>query len=66
MNSSIDMIFEQKCHDAVKREVLSLSSDKEGRIFMFGSRAKGDYKRGSDIDIGFEGMDDEDFRKKSI
>ncbi|MDC7242227.1 MAG: nucleotidyltransferase domain-containing protein [Spirochaetales bacterium] len=62
MDSTINPLFEQKCYNAVKKEVLSLAENKEGRIFLFGSRAKGQITRGSDFDIGFEGFSDKEFR----
>lgn len=40
------------------KEILSKLISKEGvTVYLFGSRAKGEFKKGSDIDIAIEGAD---------
>ncbi len=55
--------YELKYLNIVKKKILELTEGSSARVFLFGSRARGDYKRGSDIDIGFDNIGIEDFRK---
>ena len=60
---SIETGYEKKYEAIIKSKVLELFRDTEAIIFLFGSRAKGDYKKGSDYDIGFESIDYDSFRR---
>jgi len=50
----------------VKGKILELFQTTDAKIFLFGSRARGDYKRGADFDIGIESIDFNTFRKLTI
>jgi predicted nucleotidyltransferase len=43
--------------------VLKATSDLNCTVFLFGSRARGVYRRSSDIDIGFSGLSEPQFTK---
>jgi len=58
--------YEAKYEELVKSKVLELFKDTAATVFLFGSRARGDYKRGSDYDIGIESLDYETFRRLKI
>ena len=58
--------FEQKYERMVKKKILDLFRNTNAIIFLFGSRSKGDYKKGSDYDIGVEAVNYETFRKLKI
>lgn len=47
-------------NDASYEEMISLfkSFDSLDKVYIFGSRARGDYKEGSDIDLAIESKDD--------
>ena len=49
--------------DQVRELVLRATSDLDCNIFLFGSRARGEHRRSSDIDIGFSGLNDALFTK---
>lgn len=66
MDYSINKQFDEKCLNSVKQEMLRLVDGYDGRVFLFGSRAKGVARRGSDIDIGIEGMPSALVRKLAI
>lgn len=66
MDNTINTLFEEKCLRAVKEEILDIIEGNPGRVFLFGSRARGNPRRGSDIDIGIEGMSDDLIRKIRI
>ena len=57
------MDYNQKYLDIVKNELLKLSDGTNATIYLYGSRATGTYRQGSDIDIGIEGLNTEDFLK---
>lgn len=61
-----DLEYEKKYEDIVKREILELFKDTSAKIFLFGSRARGDYKRGSDFDIGIESVDYKTFCRLKV
>jgi uncharacterized protein len=61
MDYSIDIEFEKRCLNKVKQQVLTYTKEQKVQIFLFGSRANGKFRRGSDIDIGIEGMSNEQF-----
>jgi len=62
----IELEFEKKYEKMVKRKVLELFQGTGAKVFLFGSRAKGNYKRGADFDIGIESIDYKTFRKLTI
>jgi predicted nucleotidyltransferase len=43
--------------------VLEVTDKLECTVFLFGSRARGEYRRSSDIDIGFSGLSDMSFTR---
>ena len=47
--------------DQVRELVLRTASDLDCTVFLFGSRARGVYRRSSDIDIGVSGLSDREF-----
>jgi uncharacterized protein len=49
------MNYEQKYLNIIKNIVLSHINPAEHFVFLFGSRAKGNYKRYADVDIGILG-----------
>lgn len=57
---------EKKFEAIVKSKVLELFEDTKATVFLFGSRARGDYKRGSDLDVGIESIDYDTFRRLKI
>lgn len=54
---------ELKYLDQMRALTLSVTSDHDCSIFLFGSRARGIYRRNSDIDVGFSGLSDAAFTK---
>lgn len=62
----VDVDPEKKYEERVREKLLELFRDTNARIFLFGSRARGDARRGSDADIGIEGLRDETFRRLKI
>ena len=61
-----DLVYEKKYQEIVKRKILELFRGTNARIFLFGSRARGDFERGADFDIGIESIDYDTFRKLTI
>lgn len=57
---------EQKYETLLKEKILEVFGHTRAKIFLFGSRATGQARRGSDADIGIESMDAETFRKLKI
>ena len=55
--------YSQKYLAMVKEKILELARDSRGTIFLFGSRARGDNRLTSDVDVGFDHMSHEDFIK---
>ena len=66
MVTDIEINFEKKYETLVKEKILSLFDKTDVKIYLFGSRSRGDYKRGSDFDIGFENIEEKVFRKLKI
>ena len=66
MVTDIDINYEQKYETLVKEKILSLFDKTDAKIYLFGSRSRGDYRRGSDFDIGFENIEEEIFRNLKI
>lgn len=63
---TVDAYPEKKYEACAREKILELFRDTNARIFLFGSRARGDARRGSDADIGIEGVRDEAFRRLKI
>lgn len=53
----------RKYIETIKEKILQLSQGMEGEIFLFGSRAKGNFGHDSDLDIGCDRIPREDFRR---
>jgi len=63
LDVSVDREREERFLKELRRMVLSLLEGKNCKVFLFGSRARGDYCRSSDADIAVEGLSEEEFRK---
>ena len=63
MMTKVYLEYEKKYEAMIKDKILELFKNTTARIFLFGSRARGDYKRESDFDIGVESVDYRTFRK---
>jgi len=63
LDLSVDREKEEQFLEELRRIVLDLLSKKDCRVFLFGSRARGDYRRSSDADVAVEGLSEEEFRK---
>jgi predicted nucleotidyltransferase len=59
----VNKFYEQKYLSDVKRLVLKELKKYSCNVFLFGSRAKGTFGFGSDIDIGISGLDENLFNK---
>ncbi|MCK4543226.1 MAG: nucleotidyltransferase domain-containing protein [Spirochaetales bacterium] len=66
MMTDVEIAFEKKYETLVREKILALFTETAARIFLFGSRVRGDYKRGSDFDIGFENIEEKLFRRLRI
>lgn len=66
MDSNIDPNFNIRCLDIIKNEILGLTKDYSCQIFLFGSRARSEGRRSSDIDIGVKNLNNITFRKVKI
>lgn len=66
MDSDIEIGFEKKYETLVREKILSIFNKTDVKIYLFGSRSRGNYKRGSDFDIGFENIEENIFRKLKI
>ena len=66
METDIEINYEKKYETLVREKILSLFDKTDVKIYLFGSRSRGDYKRGSDFDIGFENIEEKIFRKLKI
>ncbi len=64
--TEIDLEYEHKYAEIVKRKVLELFNDTSARVFLFGSRARGDFRRGADFDIGIESVEFAAFQRLKI
>lgn len=58
-NNTVDRNYLDQMRDLVLR----VTSDLDCTIYLFGSRARGVYRRSSDIDIGFSGLSEPLFTK---
>ena len=60
------MDYDVKYINIVKNKLIELSENTTAVIFLFGSRASGTHRQGSDIDVGFENLEKDEFRKLSV
>jgi len=59
--ANIDIKREQSYKERLKKEVLRRTQSLSCRIFLFGSRASGQFRRSSDFDLGISKISKEDF-----
>ncbi|MEA3359058.1 MAG: nucleotidyltransferase domain-containing protein [Thermodesulfobacteriota bacterium] len=64
--NEVDLKYEKKYENILKDKVLELFKNTSAKIFLFGSRARGEYLRGSDFDIGVESVDSKIFQQLKI
>jgi predicted nucleotidyltransferase len=57
----VNPVYEEKYLNLLKEIVLEVLKEKECKVYLFGSRARGDYTRISDADIGIEGLSKKEF-----
>jgi predicted nucleotidyltransferase len=62
----VNLSYEKKYEEIVKNKLLDLFKDLGARILLFGSRARGEYRRGADFDIGIESVDLETFQRVRV
>jgi predicted nucleotidyltransferase len=62
----VNLSYEKKYEEIVKNKLLELFKDLGGRILLFGSRARGEYRHGADFDIGIESVDLETFQRVRV
>ena len=55
--------LERNYLDQMRDLALQVTSNLDCTIFLFGSRARGEHRRSSDIDIGFSGLSESLFTK---
>jgi uncharacterized protein len=58
-----DQAYESKYHDLLKDIILDECAQYSCRVFLFGSRSRGDAGWGADFDIGIDGLDGSIFIK---
>lgn len=63
VNKQIDYKKEEEFLEKFKEMVISLLKGKRCKVYLFGSRARGDFKRHSDVDIAVSGLSEKEFRK---
>ena len=63
LDLSVDREKEERFLKELRRIVLDLLNGKDCKVYLFGSRARGDYRRSSDADIAVEGLSEEEFRR---
>jgi len=63
LDLSVDREKEERFLKELQRAVLNLLNGKDCKVYLFGSRARGDYRRSSDADIAVEGLSEEEFRR---
>lgn len=66
METVKELDYEKKYEAMVKRVILDLFENTNARIFLFGSRARGDFKKGADFDVGVESIDQDIFQKLKL
>ena len=62
----LDKKYEEKYERILREELTHLCRGKSCKIFLFGSRAMDNIKKGSDFDIGIQGLDEREFEELSI
>jgi predicted nucleotidyltransferase len=62
----VDLKYEKKYENIVKDKILELFKNTSAKIFLFGSRARGEYLKGADFDIGIESVDSKIFQQLKI
>jgi uncharacterized protein len=60
---SIDLERETRYTQMLEEVVRDLARGLRCRIFLFGSRARGEVRRSSDFDLGVAGLDEASFRR---
>jgi len=60
-HTDVNPVYEEKYLNLLKEIVLEVLKDKKCKVYLFGSRARGDYTRSSDADIGIEGLNRKEF-----
>jgi predicted nucleotidyltransferase len=60
-NPFVDREKEELFLKELRRLALSLLGDKECSLYLFGSRARGDFFRSSDADLAVGGLSEEEF-----
>ncbi|MCK5056753.1 MAG: nucleotidyltransferase domain-containing protein [Candidatus Aminicenantes bacterium] len=55
--------YEDKYMSIVKKTVLEVLKDRSCQVFLFGSRARGTFRLGSDMDVGVSGLDEDFFSR---
>lgn len=66
MITDVEIAFEKKYETLIREKILALFKETDASIYLFGSRVRGDYRRGSDFDIGFENIEEKFFRQLRI
>lgn len=61
MDRSFDPVREQHYEALLQKKVLELCEAYSCKVYLFGSRARGEGRRSSDFDIGIEGLDEKSF-----
>ena len=62
----VDLSYEKKYEEIVKNKLLDLFKGIRCRILLFGSRARGEYRRSADFDVGIESVDIETFQRLRV
>ena len=58
--------YERKYEEIIKQKLLFLFKNTTAKIFLYGSRARGDYRHGADFDIAVESIDYQEFQRLKI
>jgi uncharacterized protein len=58
IKKTVSQQVEQKYTEQMRELVLKITSDIDCTVYLFGSRARNQHRRNSDIDIGFSGIDE--------
>jgi len=58
--------YEDKYEQIIREKLEQLCKNKKCHIFLFGSRARNKSRKGSDFDIGIQGLSEEEFHTISI
>ena len=60
-HTGVNPVYEEKYLNLLREIVLEVLKGKKCKVYLFGSRARGDYTRISDADIGIEGLSKKEF-----